>query len=126
MPIRSYLRVRGRSLGVATWAFVAPEQVSQLAVEFGSHYGTATKATTALKRVTGLGFVQAHVDQVGCANYRIVETGVTDETVGNSIISEARTSTRASSTADRLARPRNEAQRVPSAASHVVGTPRRA
>jgi hypothetical protein len=23
MPIRSYLRVRGRSLGVATWAFVA-------------------------------------------------------------------------------------------------------
>jgi hypothetical protein len=68
----------------------APEQVSQLAVEFGSHYRTAAEATTAVKRVTGLGFVQAHVDQVGCANYRIVETGVTDATVGNSVITEAR------------------------------------
>jgi hypothetical protein len=68
----------------------APAPVSQLAVEFGSHYRTATQATTALKRVTGLGFVQAHVDDVGCANYRIVETGVTDAAVGNSVISEAR------------------------------------
>jgi hypothetical protein len=68
----------------------APEPVPQLGVEFGSHYRTATEATTALKRVTGLGFVQAHVDELGCANYRIVETGVADETVGNSIISEAR------------------------------------
>jgi hypothetical protein len=68
----------------------APEPVAELAVEFGSHYRTARQATTALKRVTGLGFVQAHVDEVGCANYRMVETGVTDTTVGNSIIAEAR------------------------------------
>ena len=68
----------------------APEPVRQLAVEFGMHYRTAAQATTALKRVTSLGFVQAHIDEVGCANYRIVETGVTDEAVGRSVISEAR------------------------------------
>jgi len=68
----------------------APAPVAQLGVEFGPHYQTAAQANIALKGVVNLGFVQAHVDQVGCANYRIIETGVTDATVGNSIISEAR------------------------------------
>jgi hypothetical protein len=68
----------------------APPAVARLGVEFGPHYRTATQANAALKGVVGLGFVQAHVDQVGCANYRILETGVTDATVGNSIIAEAR------------------------------------
>jgi hypothetical protein len=68
----------------------APAPVPQLAVEFGPHYGTAAQAKTALKPLVGLGFVQARVDQVGCANYRIIETGITDATVGDSIIVEAR------------------------------------
>jgi hypothetical protein len=68
----------------------APAPVPQLAVEFGPHYRTAAQAKTALKPLVGLGFVRARVDQVGCANYRIIETGITDATVGDSIIVEAR------------------------------------
>jgi len=67
----------------------APPLASGLAVEFGVSFRTARAAEVELKHVVGLGFVQAHVEQAGCASYRIVETGVPDAGVGNSIVEEA-------------------------------------
>jgi hypothetical protein len=69
----------------------APAPSPGLAVEFGPSYTTDGAAKTALARVVGLGFVQAHVEQAGCASYRVVETGIPDETVGKSVVGEAAT-----------------------------------
>ena len=60
-----------------------------LAVEFGPSYRTEGEAKTALASVVGLGFVEARVEQAGCASYRVVETGIPDESVGKSVVAEA-------------------------------------
>jgi hypothetical protein len=69
----------------------APPVVPGLAVEFGGSFKTAAEAQPTLKHVVGLGFVQARVEHEGCASFRIVETGIPDESVGKSIVGEART-----------------------------------
>jgi hypothetical protein len=60
-----------------------------LAIEFG-RMATLAKANALLKHVTGVGFVEAKVEQLGCSSYRVVETGVPNKQVGQSIIAEAK------------------------------------
>ncbi len=69
----------------------APPATNQLAVEFGDRFGTAAAAARFLKGVVHLGFVQAHVDQLGCANYLVLETGIPSNSVGMGIVAEAKT-----------------------------------
>jgi len=60
-----------------------------LAIEFG-RFRTATDANTALQHIVATGFSEAKVEQLGCALYRIVETGVPSKAVGESIVAEAK------------------------------------
>ena len=61
---------------------------SGMSVEFG-RFRTEAAANTLLARAKGLGFVEARVEQLGCALYRVVETGIPSTTVGTSIVDEA-------------------------------------
>jgi hypothetical protein len=65
-----------------------PPATSGLAIEFG-RFRTEREARRSLEQITGMGFVQAEVEQLGCASYRIIETGVPSESVGESIVAEA-------------------------------------
>lgn len=67
----------------------APAATPGLAIEFG-RFASAAAANAALKHVVSLGFVQAKVEQLGCASYRVAETGVPDRKTGASIVQEAR------------------------------------
>ncbi len=67
----------------------AQPPVPGLAVAFGPMFTTEAAANTLLERVVHVGFVEAHVEQSGCASYLVVETGIPDTTVGNSIVAEA-------------------------------------
>lgn len=61
-----------------------------LAVELG-RFDTAAAANRLLARAKAAGFVEARVEQLGCASYRVVETGVPTRAVGRSIVAEAKT-----------------------------------
>ena len=67
----------------------APPADQGLAVEFG-RFKTAAEADALQKHLAGVGFVQAKVEQLGCASYRVVETGVPSQAVGQSIVAEAK------------------------------------
>lgn len=67
----------------------APPEEQGLAVEFG-RLPSQAKAESLVKRLASVGFVQARVEQLGCSLYRVVETGVPDAKVGQSILAEAR------------------------------------
>ena len=69
----------------------APAAPAGLAVAFGPSFKSAQAAQPFLKHLVALGFVQARIEQLGCASYRIEETGVPDANVGASIIAEAKT-----------------------------------
>jgi hypothetical protein len=60
-----------------------------LAVQLGTA-STSAAAETLRSRIASLGFVQATVQQLGCSSFRIVETGVPSQTVGQSIVVEAK------------------------------------
>ena len=60
-----------------------------LAIEFGRST-TAAAADTLQQYVVKAGFVEAKVEQLGCASYRVVETGVPDQATGQSIVAEAK------------------------------------
>jgi hypothetical protein len=60
-----------------------------LAIEFGRKR-TVSEAEVLQRNVAAAGFIEAKVEQLGCSLYRIVETGVPDESVGRSILAEAR------------------------------------
>jgi hypothetical protein len=64
---------------------------SELVVQFGPTFKREDAARTLLRKVTGVGFVEARVEQLGCAAYRVVETGVSSATVGAGIVAEAHT-----------------------------------
>ena len=68
----------------------APPPTAGLAVEFG-RFRTAIAAEQLRTRAEHLGFVQAVVEQLGCASYRVVEHGVPSRDVGGSIVAEAKT-----------------------------------
>ena len=61
-----------------------------MAIEFG-RFRTDAKAEALRAHLAAAGFVEAKVEQLGCALYRVVETGVPSEQVGQSIIAEAKT-----------------------------------
>jgi hypothetical protein len=67
---------------------VTAPQDQGLAVEFG-RMSTAAEAQARLKYVLASGFVQAKVEQLGCSLYRVVETGIPNKAVGDSIVAEA-------------------------------------
>jgi hypothetical protein len=69
----------------------APTPAPGLVIRFDQPFKTNGAATAALTKVVAVGFVQAHVEYIGCADYEIIETGVPDTTVGQSIIDEAKT-----------------------------------
>ncbi|MGZ4317351.1 MAG: ArnT family glycosyltransferase [Gaiellaceae bacterium] len=60
-----------------------------LAIEFG-RVKTQAQANALQKQVAGAGFVEAKVEQLGCSLYRVVETGVPSQAVGQSIVAEAK------------------------------------
>jgi hypothetical protein len=60
-----------------------------LAIEFG-RTPTATEAKALRKHVAALGFIEAKIEQLGCSLYRVVETGVPNQQVGQSILAEAK------------------------------------
>ena len=62
----------------------------ELVVEFGEPVSTMAAAQAQLKRVVGAGFSQASVQQLGCASYRVVYTGIPGRSVGESMIAEAK------------------------------------
>lgn len=67
----------------------SPPQDQGMAIEFG-RFRTAALAQPLLKRIVANGFVEAKVEQLGCAIYRVVETGVPSTAVGQSIVAEAK------------------------------------
>jgi len=67
----------------------APPEEQGLAIEFG-RTRTSDAAQALQKHVAAIGFVQAKVEQLGCALYRVIETGVPNKAVGESIIAEAK------------------------------------
>jgi hypothetical protein len=69
----------------------APAPAPGLVIQFDQPFKTSAAAAAALKRIVALGFVQAHVEYLGCADYGIIEAGVPDQSVGQSIINEAKT-----------------------------------
>jgi hypothetical protein len=69
----------------------APQPAPGLAVEFGPGFRTEAQASAFLKHVVDVGFVEARVEQAGCASYRVVETGIPDRGVGASVVDEAHT-----------------------------------
>ena len=66
-----------------------PTQDQTLAIEFG-RMRSAAEADALQKHVAAAGFVQAKVEQLGCSLYRVVETGVPNAAVGQSILAEAK------------------------------------
>jgi len=68
---------------------VTPPPDQGLAIEFG-RMRTAAAAEALQRHVAALGFIQAKVEQLGCSLYRVVETGVPNKAVGQSIIAEAK------------------------------------
>jgi hypothetical protein len=66
----------------------SPPATPGLAIEFG-RVTTAAAAAALLGAVTKVGFVQAKVEQLGCASYRVVETGIPSAAVGDDILKEA-------------------------------------
>ena len=60
-----------------------------MAVEFGRLHSSA-RAEALRKHVAAAGFVEAKVEQLGCSLYRVVETGVPSQAVGQSILEEAK------------------------------------
>ena len=44
-------------------------------IQFSQPFKTSADAAAALKGIVAVGFIQAHVEHIGCADYRIVETG---------------------------------------------------
>jgi hypothetical protein len=67
----------------------APPLTPGIAVEFG-RFRAATAAGTLLARAHSVGFVQAKVEQLGCALYRVAETGIPSQSVAQGIVSEAK------------------------------------
>jgi hypothetical protein len=67
----------------------APPMTPGIAVEFG-RFHTSTAAGTLLARARSVGFVQAKVEQLGCALYRVAETGIPSQSVAEGIVSEAK------------------------------------
>jgi hypothetical protein len=68
----------------------APPPTPGLAVEFG-RFTSPAGARELLREAARVGFVQAKVEQLGCASYRVVETGIPDRATGLSIVDEAAT-----------------------------------
>ncbi len=66
-----------------------PSEDQGLAIEFG-RTRTAAPAELLRKHVVAVGFVEAKTEQLGCSLYRVVETGVPSEQVGQSIVAEAK------------------------------------
>ena len=66
-----------------------PTQDQGLAIEFG-RMRSAADGRCLQKHVAAAGFVQAKVEQLGCSLYRVVETGVPNAAVGQSIVAEAK------------------------------------
>ncbi|HEY2374049.1 MAG TPA: hypothetical protein VGH82_16130 [Gaiellaceae bacterium] len=62
-----------------------------LLVQFGPTFKTENAARALLRKVAVVGFVQAHVEQLGCAAYRVIESGISSAAVGAGIVTEART-----------------------------------
>ncbi len=74
----------------ATSGCGAPATSDQgLAIEFG-RMRTAAPANVLQRHLAALGVVQAKVEQLGCSLYRVVETGVPNQAVGQSILAEAK------------------------------------
>lgn len=67
----------------------APPITPGIAVEFG-RFHTSKAAGTLLARARSVGFVQAKVEQLGCALYRVAETGIPSRSVAQGIVSEAK------------------------------------
>jgi 4-amino-4-deoxy-L-arabinose transferase-like glycosyltransferase len=70
---------------VCTPAPITPE----LSIEFG-RFRTEAAADKLLAQAKGNGFREAIVEQLGCASYRVVEHGIPNEAVGESIVAEAK------------------------------------
>jgi len=66
----------------------APAPTPGLAVEFG-RFTTPRSAQALLARLHSVGFVQAKLEQLGCGLYRVAETGIPSNAVGQSIVAEA-------------------------------------
>jgi len=66
----------------------APPATPGLAVEFG-RFANPRSAQALLAKIKPIGFVQAKVEQLGCDLYRVAETGVPSNAVGQSIVAEA-------------------------------------
>ena len=63
--------------------------VPGLAIEFG-RFRTQAAAEKLLAQAKGDGFREAVVEQLGCSSYRVVEHGVPNKAVGESIVAEAK------------------------------------
>lgn len=81
--------VNGAPRSTDTGCGAPPPNDQGLAIEFGRST-TAAAADTLQKYVVKAGFVEAKVEQLGCASYRVVETGVPSQAVGQSIVAEAK------------------------------------
>jgi hypothetical protein len=68
----------------------APAPAPGLAIQFDQPFRTSAAAAEALKPIVAAGFIQAHVEYLGCADYQIVEAGVPSQSVGQGIINEAK------------------------------------
>ncbi len=68
----------------------APTAAPGLVILFDQPFRTSAAAGAALKSIVAIGFPEAHVEYIGCANYQIIETGVPDPSVGQSILDEAK------------------------------------
>jgi hypothetical protein len=69
----------------------APAPSSGLGVQFGPTFKTEQAARGLLHHVVDVGFVQARVEQLGCAAYRVIERGVPSAAVGAGVVHEAHT-----------------------------------
>jgi hypothetical protein len=69
----------------------APAPSGGLGVQFGPTFKSERAARSLLQHVADVGFVQARVEQLGCASYRVMEPGVPSATVGAGIVKEAKT-----------------------------------
>jgi hypothetical protein len=66
---------------------VAPS--NGLLVQFGPTFKTEGAAHALLGKATRVGFVQARVEQLGCAAYRVIESSIPSAKVGAGIVTEA-------------------------------------
>jgi hypothetical protein len=69
----------------------APAPTPGLAIQFDQPFRTSARAAESLKSIVAAGFIQAHVEYMGCADYQIIEAGVPSQSVGQGIINEAKT-----------------------------------